>query len=139
MNIAELAVGEMIMRYKSTCALEHDSREIDAWFNDEYAKTKRIDDLAKAIIDGDNDILAKAANSDLEMAKADVARMKKAYGESEASASLYMASTERLAALMREYAKRTEAHKDAKRRSHRFNEAWNSAPPGGEWLRPTIH
>jgi hypothetical protein len=139
MNIAELAVGEMIMRYKSTYALEHDSREIDAWFNEEFSKTKRIDDLAKAIIDGDNDTLAKAANPDLEIAKADVARLRKAYGEREAGASLYVASTERLAALMREYAKRQEAHKQDKKRSHRFNEAWNSASPGGAWLRPTIH
>ncbi len=137
--IAELQIGEQILKYKSTYALEHDSRELDAWFNEEYAKTKRIDDLAKAMIDGDNGLLAKAANPDLEIAKADVARLRKAYGERGAGASLYVASTERLAALMREYVVRQEAHKQDKARSHRFNEAWNSASPGGAWLRPTIH
>lgn len=135
MNIAEMKNGEVLMRYKSTSALEDDSREITAWFNQEYAKTKHIDDLAKAIIDGDNDILAKAANPDLAIARADVARLRKAYGEG-AGASLYVASTERLAALMREYVRLKEAHKLAKNRSRRLNEAWSA---GSQWLRPTIN
>ena len=139
MNIAEMKPGELIMRHKSIFALKRESDEIWIWFCGEYEKFKRVDELCKAFLSNDSEALAKAASSELEIAGKDVANLKAKYGEREASASLYMASTERLAAIMREYVKRNEANKDAERRSRRLNESWNTSPPGGQWLSPALH
>jgi hypothetical protein len=137
MNIAELNIGEQVLKYKSVYALQRESDEIQEWFSEEWEKAKRLDGLYKAILDGDEDVLAKAASADLEVAKAHVADLKKRYRPDIVSASL--AGADRLAAIMREYTRRTAANKEDERRSRRFNDAWNTAPPGGEWLRPTIH
>jgi hypothetical protein len=132
--IAELQIGEQILKYKSPFALQREHDEIYRfWFWDEYEKFKRVDDLCKALIDGDADALAKAVSPELTIARADVAELRKKYGAA-AGRHLHEKSTERLAALMREFTKRVGAIKEEERRSRRFNEAWCSPPSA-----PTIH
>jgi hypothetical protein len=135
--IAGLQIGEMVMRYKSVNVLKRESDEIyKLWFWDEYEKLGRVDQLRKDLIDGDSEALAKAASPELEMARADVADLKKKYG-AHAGDNLTEPSLTRLAALMRELTRRTNENKEAERRSRRFNDAWSSASPGAQW--PTIH
>jgi hypothetical protein len=135
MNIVEMQIGEMVMKYKSVHALRRDADEIQEWFTEEWQKLDRLDGLYKAIFDGDDEVLAKAANSDLELAKSDVSRIKLKYGR---AASATLTKTDRMASIMREYTSRSQENDEQERRSRRFNAAWDSAPLV-DWQKPTLH
>ena len=92
MNIKGLMPGEMVMRHKSLYALDRE-RDVNLdWAFAECAKAQRVYDLAKAFLEGDSDVLAKAASDDIELAKADVAALRATYGASAASGSWPMTS-----------------------------------------------
>ena len=132
MNIAELHPGEMILKYKSVFALRREADEVQEWFATEWKHVSRLDDVCKAMLEGDNNALAKAARADLVIVKAHLADLKKRYRPDIVDASL--ANADRMAAIMREYRTRMDLVKEEERRSRRFNEAWTSGS-----LLPTLH
>jgi hypothetical protein len=138
MNIAELRPGEELMKYKSIYALRREQREISVWFDDELERFDRVSDLAKAVLYDDRDILAKALSPELGVAKADVAGIEAEYGSKLDKDSLRdLLPTWRLAKIMSERQRRSEALDEDERRSRRLNEAWHSLPPYGPWS--TVH
>ena len=69
--IAELRPGEGYMKFKSLYALHQDESDLLCWFDEEWQKLDRINDLAKAVFDGDGAALAKADSPDLAIARAE--------------------------------------------------------------------
>jgi hypothetical protein len=125
MNIAELPPGEMIMKYKSVFLLESEADELQKWFDREWQQLDPLDHVSKAVLDDDRDTLAKAADAELQKVRAHIADLRKQHTAFPITASF--ANADRMAAIMREYVKRSDALDADKHRSRRFNEAWTSA------------
>jgi hypothetical protein len=141
-NIAELQVGEMILNYKSIYALQRESRELDDWFKKQWTSITQVADLAKAMLGSNGPALTKVIDTDAEIeaaASADVASLKKRFPNLPVDHLQDLALGHRMATVLAEYRTRSDTIEEEKRRSRRLNEAWNSTPPGGQWLRPTLH
>jgi len=143
MNIADLKAGETIMKYQSQHMLDREHTDIYAWFDREWAAVERVANVAKALLGGGSDVLAKAASTDIETARGDVAALKKRYAAEHAKVGdgflQSLALGHRIAAVMTEYRKRMEAHHEEKRRSRRLNDAWNAMPANGPWSTPNVN
>jgi hypothetical protein len=140
MNIHELPCGEVIMRYRSVLDLRREADEIHRWLDGELEKVDRVADLAKSMLGGGrDDVLAKGASADIQLARADVEAMKAKYPDLPIDTLQSLAPANRMATIMREYTAKMDALDEETRRSRRFNEAWATPLPIGEWSPPTRH
>ena len=140
MNIAQLQIGEMVVRYKSIHALQRGSHELDDWFHKQWMSITQVADLAKTMLGGNGLLFTKVADADAEIeaaASADVASLRKQHPNLPVENLQNLTLGHRMAVLLKEYKERSEAIKEEAKRSRRLNEAWNAPPPVGHW--PTFH
>src|SRR5207245_1198094 len=100
----------------------------------EMAAVERVANLVKAMLGGKDDVLAKAASTDLVTARADVTALKKRYAAEHAKFGdgflQNLTLGHRMLEVLTEYQRRTDEHAANEKRSRRFNEIF-AAPLAG--------
>ena len=143
--IAGMRPGEMLLKYKCPNQIRREEQELSSWLGEQLAKSDRVNELAKAVMDDDHSTLRKWSSPDLADAKEQVAALRAKYGAEIRKSNPNLTETSvtsilrglipahRLATIMSEYTKRCEALEVERRRTRRLVEVWNSLPPYGPW------
>lgn len=116
--------GELIVLYKSMAELDRDRSQLLAECAAEHAKICREDDVLKALIEGDAEVLDRAAASEIELAKSQEAGFERARCEKASSLLQSLGrlkfTNSRLDDWGRSTAKKFDEHKRLRARSERF-------------------
>lgn len=106
--------GEVIVFYKSMAELDSDWLQLVADTQAEHAKICRQDDVLKAVIEGDSDVLAKANSAEIALAKSQAASLEPFLG----NPSIF--TLDRLEKLAKKISKKFAEHNRLRVRSKRF-------------------